>query len=188
MWLTGADVTGVAPDRRARRGLARSFQRNNLFADLTVHTKTSPSPAPSRSASPMSRGRRSHATATFTSRPRPGPSRSVSGTFWDTEVRRLSYGTQRQLEVALALAPEPKVLLLDEPTAGMSPEETSAMQAMIAALPASLTLLVIEHDMEVVFGVAERITVLDGGRVLMQGDPREVRDSDAVRNRYLGTP
>ena len=69
----------------------------------------------------------------------------------------------------------------------MSPEETAAMQAMIAALPRSLTLLVIEHDMEVVFGLADRITVLDYGKVLLQGEPREVRDSDLVRSRYLGT-
>ena len=120
-------------------------------------------------------------------RPRRGAVALGLGDVLDTVARHLSYGTQRQLEIALALALEPRVLLLDEPTAGMSPEETAAMQALIAELPASLTLLVIEHDMEVLFGLADRITVLDYGKVLLQGEPREVRDSDVVRSRYLGT-
>jgi branched-chain amino acid transport system ATP-binding protein len=79
------------------------------------------------------------------------------------------------------------VLLLDEPTAGMSPEETVAMQRLIAHLPAELTVVIIEHDMDVVFGLAERITVLDYGSVLLEGTPEQVRGSDVVRQRYLGT-
>ena len=78
------------------------------------------------------------------------------------------------------------MLLLDEPTAGMSPEETASMQRLIAGLPAALTVVVIEHDMEVVFSLAERITVLDYGNVLLEGTPQEVRASELVRQRYLG--
>ena len=184
--LTGRDVTRAPPDRRARLGLGRSFQRNNLFADLTVRENLSIACAIAQRVShvawkPLARHREVHESA---------EARAVAlglGDVLDTVTRQLSYGTQRQLEIAMALAPEPKLLLLDEPTAGMSPEETAAMQAMIAALPRSLTLLVIEHDMEVVFGLADRITVLDYGKVLLQGEPREVRDSDLVRSRYLGT-
>ena len=184
--LTGRDVTRAPPDRRARLGLGRSFQRNNLFADLTVRENLSIACAIAQRVShvawkPLARHREVHESA---------EARAVAlglGEVLDTVTRQLSYGTQRQLEIAMALAPEPKLLLLDEPTAGMSPEETAAMQAMIAALPRSLTLLVIEHDMEVVFGLADRITVLDYGKVLLQGEPREVRDSDLVRSRYLGT-
>jgi branched-chain amino acid transport system ATP-binding protein len=103
-----------------------------------------------------------------------------------TPVRHLSYGSQRQLEVALALASRPKVLLLDEPTSGMSPDETARMHDLIAGLPRSLTVIVIEHDMDLVLSFADRIAVLDYGRVLAQGTPAEIRASDIVRERYLG--
>ena len=184
--LAGVDVTRLTPDRRARLGLARSFQRNNLFADLTVRENLAIACAIAHRVSHVAwrafaRNREVHESA---------EARAVAlglGDVLDTVTRHLSYGTQRQLEIALALALEPRVLLLDEPTAGMSPEETAAMQSMIAALPSLLTLLVIEHDMEVLFGLADRITVLDYGKVLVQGAPEEVRDSDVARSRYLGT-
>ena len=105
-----------------------------------------------------------------------------------TTVRQLSYGSQRQLEVALALACQPQVLLLDEPTSGMSPEETARMHELISAIPRSLTVIVIEHDMDIVLDIADRIIVLDYGRVLEQGTPAEIRASTVVRERYLGEP
>ena len=184
--LAGVEVTRDPPDRRARRGLARSFQRNNLFTDLTVRENLAIACAIAHGVShvawkPFARHRAVHEFA---------EARAEAlglGAVLDIVTRHLSYGTQRQLEIALALALEPKILMLDEPTAGMSPEETAAMRETIAALPPSLTLLVIEHDMEVLFGLADRVTVLDYGKVLLQGDPREVRDSDIVRSRYLGT-
>ena len=184
--LSGTDVTRAPPDRRARLGLGRSFQRNNLFADLTVRENLSIACAIAQRVSHVAwrafeRHREVHESA---------EARAVAlglGDVLDTVIGHLSYGTRRQLEIAMALASEPKLLLLDEPTAGMSPEETAAMQATMAGLPPSLTLLVVEHDMEVVFGLADRITVLDYGRVLLQGEPREIRDSDIVRSRYLGT-
>ena len=184
--LAGEDVTRYPPDRRARLGLARSFQRNNLFTDLTVRENLCIACAIAHRVSHVAWRAFAHHHEVHES----AEARAVTlglGDVLDTAVRHLSYGTQRQLEIALALALEPAILLLDEPTAGMSPEETAAMQSMIAALPASLTLLVIEHDMEVLFGLADRITVLDYGRVLLQGAPREVRGSDLVRSRYLGT-
>ena len=184
--LGGVDVTRDSPDRRARLGIARSFQRNNLFLDLTVRENLSVACAIAHRVSHVAwkafaRHHEVHASA---------EAQAVElglADVLDTVSRNLSYGTQRQLEIALALALGPRVLLLDEPTAGMSPEETAAMQETIAELPASLTLLVIEHDMEVLFGLADRVTVLDYGKVLLQGEPREVRESDVVRSRYLGT-
>ena len=184
--LAGVEVTRHPPDRRARLGLARSFQRNNLFTDLTVRENLAIACAIAHRVSHVAwrafaRHREVHESA---------EARAIAlglGDVLDTVVRHLSYGTQRQLEIALALALEPRILLLDEPTAGMSPEETAAMREMIAALPSSLTLLIIEHDMEVLFDLADRVTVLDYGKVLLQGNPMEVRDSDLVRSRYLGT-
>ena len=99
----------------------------------------------------------------------------------------LGYGQQRVLDVALALAVEPQVLLLDEPTAGMSPSETKNMVDLISALPRTLTILMVEHDMDVVFRLADRITVLQYGKVISEGTPEEVRADPTVQSNYLGT-
>jgi branched-chain amino acid transport system ATP-binding protein len=102
-------------------------------------------------------------------------------------ARTLSHGEQRQLEVALALASEPKILLLDEPTAGLSAAESSRLTALLRRLDRSITLLVIEHDMDVVFGLTERITVLHYGKVVADGPGEEVRANPLVAEIYLGT-
>ncbi|MEJ2014833.1 MAG: ATP-binding cassette domain-containing protein, partial [Limibacillus sp.] len=104
----------------------------------------------------------------------------------ERQVSELSYGAQRQLEVGLALIARPKVLLLDEPTSGMSPEETGRMLRLVDDLPRDLAVLLIEHDMDLVFTHADRITVLNYGQVLMEGTPQEVRGSDVVQEIYLG--
>jgi len=101
-------------------------------------------------------------------------------------VSTLAYGQQRALEVALALATEPQALLLDEPTAGMSPAETKDMVQLIDALPPSLTVLIVEHDMDVVFTLADRITVLHHGQVVSEGMPGQVRADPTVQEIYLG--
>ena len=104
----------------------------------------------------------------------------------ERKVRELSYGEQRLLEVLLALASKPRMLLLDEPTSGMSPAETAQTIRLIQELPRSLTLLVVEHDMEVVFAIADRITVLHHGEVFLSGPPEEVRGDERVREIYFG--
>jgi branched-chain amino acid transport system ATP-binding protein len=183
--LDGRDVTRLSPDARARAGLTRSFQKNNLFPDLTVRANL---------ALALAIGRRWGAVFWRRFERMPGLGEEVEriarmiriADFLDQPVHALPYGTQRQLEIGLALAIQPKVLLLDEPTAGMSAEETRAMTGLIASLPREIALLVIEHDMDVVFGIAERIIVLDYGSVLIDGTPAEVRASDEVRRRYLG--
>jgi branched-chain amino acid transport system ATP-binding protein len=101
-------------------------------------------------------------------------------------VRALSYGEQRQLEIGLALAGDPKILLLDEPTSGMSPAETARIIDLIASLPRTLAILMIEHDMKVVFSVADRVTVLYYGKILATGTPDEIQANARVREVYLG--
>ncbi len=104
----------------------------------------------------------------------------------DAHAGRLSYGEQRQLEIGVALATRPRLLLLDEPTAGMSPDETQRMIRLLGALPREVTLLIIEHDMDVVFSLADRVTVLHGGEVLTEGPPDAVRADPRVYEVYLG--
>jgi len=101
-------------------------------------------------------------------------------------AREISHGEQRQLELAIALAARPRVLLLDEPTAGMSPAETAHIASLVASLDRSLTLVIVEHDMDVVFKLADRVTVLHEGRVLIDGAPEAVRGDRTVNEVYLG--
>jgi branched-chain amino acid transport system ATP-binding protein len=185
VYIDGRDVTSLPPDARARGGLTRSFQKNNLFPDLTVQESLAVAVAIGTGSGanfwrPFARAAECHRRAAkIAERIRLTP-------YLDSIVGTLPYGTQRQLEIGLALAIEPKILLLDEPTAGMSADETAEMAKLIADLPDALALLVIEHDMEIVFDFARRITVLDYGSILAEGTPAEIRASAEVRRRYLG--
>jgi len=180
-------VTGLAPHRIAAAGVARTFQRNNLLFNLSalenvrlaVQAHTA---ATRRWLTPTARLRdlREAALALL--------ARVGLGTRTALAARALSYGEQRQLELAIALAGRPRVLLLDEPTSGMSPAETAAMTALLARLGRDQTLVIIEHDMDVVFAIADRITVLHLGEVLTCGIPEEVRRHPRVREVYLGAP
>jgi branched-chain amino acid transport system ATP-binding protein len=183
--LQHRDITGFSPDRISRMGVARTFQRNNLFQNLGVIENI-------RLALAVRRG---HPLDFFTP---VGSDRAMAEraaalmaqVHLDGDgmrlVRQLSYGEQRQLEIAVALAGEPEVLLLDEPTSGMSPTETARIIELIAALPRTLSILMIEHDMKVVFSVADRITVLYYGKVLAAGTPAEIQANGRVREVYLG--
>ncbi|MEP6693749.1 MAG: ABC transporter ATP-binding protein [Chloroflexota bacterium] len=182
VWLAGELVTGSRPHQLARRGLARMYQRNELF-----------DPLPARENVAIALG-----VAAGPYRPFAAPSarelvaadelleRVGLGGRGPTPARALSHGERRQLELAVALAPRPRVLLLDEPTAGMSPAETARIAELIAALDRSLTLVIVEHDMDVVFRIAERITVLHEGRVIAEGTPAQVRGDTLVNEVYLG--
>ena len=185
VYVGGRDVSGTPPDVRARAGLARSFQRNNLFGDLTVRENLALACALKHDIGhvfwrPACRFTELREEADANAE------RLGLAEHLPVPVATLPYGTQRQLEIGLALVRQPMVLLLDEPTAGMSPEETAGIVELLASLPDSLTLLIVEHDMDVIFELAERITVLDYGRVLLEGTPEEVRGSAEVRSRYLG--
>jgi branched-chain amino acid transport system ATP-binding protein len=185
IFLDEGDITGWSPDRVCRAGIARTFQRNNLFTNLTVLENL-------RLAVEARRGRPLNFFSPI-KRFTPLIERAeqlmqrVHLTGSDARpVRSLSYGEQRQLEIGIALAGDPLLLLLDEPTSGMSPAETNRMIELIAGLPRTLTILMIEHDMNVVFSIADRVTVLCYGEVLATGTPAEIKANPRVREIYLG--
>jgi len=182
----GAPITGLPPHAVARRGISRSFQRTNLFPTLSVRENLRLAAAAD--------GRGSYNLFGSVARLRvpldkAGEVAEAVGLAprLDEAAGRLSYGEQRQLEVGVALAISPKLLLLDEPTAGMSPEETQRMTRMLEGLPREITLLIIEHDMDVVSSLADRVTVLHYGEVLVEGTFGEVKADPRVYEVYLGT-
>jgi branched-chain amino acid transport system ATP-binding protein len=185
--LSGRQVTNLTPERMFRLGLARTFQKNSLFLDLTTHENVR--------LAVQAHQRQGHHWFrpwwAFDEVNRRTQEVLERAGLWSRRLepaKNLSYGEQRQLEMAIALAGEPTLLLLDEPTAGMSVAETASSVATIDALPRELTLLIIEHDMDTVFALADRITVLDHGQVIADGPPDAVRHDEQVRAVYLGEP
>jgi branched-chain amino acid transport system ATP-binding protein len=181
----GRDVTGIAPHDLCRLGMGRSFQRTNIFPRLTVYQNVQAAFLSHRGRgwnlfAPVEELYRAETEALLAAVGLADRAAEVSGF--------LSHGAQKQLELGIALALEPEILLLDEPTAGMSASETREAIALIARLARErrLTLLFTEHDMEVVFSIAQRITVLHQGRVIAEGAPEEVRGDAEVRRVYLG--
>jgi branched-chain amino acid transport system ATP-binding protein len=184
--LFGQDVTRLPPHRRAALGLARTYQITNLFPQLTVLDNCllavqALTPIKLHLHRPLSRypGLFERARAVLA---------AVGLADKEGErVRHLSHGEQRQLELALALAGQPKLLLLDEPTAGLSPAESQLITALLKRLDARLTLLIIEHDMDVAFALADRITVLHYGKVIADGLAEAVKADPLVQRLYLGS-
>jgi branched-chain amino acid transport system ATP-binding protein len=183
--LFGADVTGMAQHRRAARGLARTFQITNLFPTLTVLQNVvlaaqACTPARFAMLRPVSR------FAELEARARQALAAVGLDDRASSRVRQLSHGEQRQLEIALALAGQPRVLLLDEPAAGLSQAEAQLMTALLQRLDPAITLLIIEHDMDIALEVARHVTVLHYGRVIADGSREAVRADPTVREIYLG--
>lgn len=180
------DVTNLSVHRRAHLGLGRTFQITSLFFYLTVEENMLLAlKAGEASINPFSlKTIRSFKHLMFEAE---GLLRQAD--LWENrqvQTRNLSYGEQRKLEVGLALAQKPKVLLLDEPTCGLAPEERTIMTTMLKALPRDVALLVIEHDLDVAFELAERVTILSAGRVLAEGPLEEIRSNAEVQRAYLG--
>ncbi len=183
--LLGQDVTRWSQPRRARAGLGRSYQRNTISPSFTVFENCrlaaqARTPAPWALWQSAAHCRRSSAAA------REAAERAGLGDVLDREAGLLSHGGKRQLEIAMCLATAPEVLLLDEPLAGMGAEETERMLALLAELKAGHAILLVEHDMDAVFRIADRITVMVNGAVVASGSPEEVRNSPEVRAAYLG--
>jgi len=183
--LFGRDVTRMAPHRRAALGLARTFQVSNLFPNLTVRENCllavqALSPSKLAMYRPLSRYRDLHARVEETLAAVGLGDRAPS------TVKNLSHGEQRQLEIGLALAGRPRLLLLDEPTAGLSPAESASMARLLDGLDPAITLLIIEHDMDIALQIARHVTVLHYGRVIADGTRDEVRASPLVQEIYLG--
>jgi branched-chain amino acid transport system ATP-binding protein len=179
------DITGWSPNRISRMGVARTFQRNNLFQNLSVIENLRLA-LDVRFGNPLNFFNPVGRNAALINRARELMAQVHLDADGTRLARNLSYGEQRQLEIGIALAGEPELLLLDEPTSGMSPAETARMIALIGALPRTLSILMIEHDMKVVFSVADRITVLYYGKMLATGTPAEIQANDRVREVYLG--
>jgi branched-chain amino acid transport system ATP-binding protein len=185
VYLFGRDVTRLAPHRRARLGLARTFQVSNLFAGLTVadnvrlaaqaaHRSRMRFWRPMRDADPV-------VPPTLVTLEQVGLAARARDAVAD-----LSHGERRQLEIAMALVTRPRLLLLDEPAAGLSAGERSRLRGLIERLPADLPMLLIEHDMSLALDVVDRVLCLDNGRPIALGTPDEVRDNPQVRAVYLG--
>ncbi|MBV9065721.1 MAG: branched-chain amino acid ABC transporter ATP-binding protein/permease [Methylobacteriaceae bacterium] len=168
------DITGWPPHRVARSGIGRSFQRTNIFPDFSLRENCGLA-AEARLPTGAAAERISHALAVAGLRDRA-----------DTTAGQLSSGEQRQLEIAMLIASGADLLLLDEPLAGMGPEETQRVVALLRDLARDHTIVLIEHDMDAVFAAADTLTVLVQGRVLAHGAPADVRGNDAVREAYLG--
>ena len=183
--LNGADITRLPPHRRAERGIARTFQITKLFPNLTVlDNMLVACEALDRRKFTMHRPLSS--CADLVERATNLLDEFRLSPFRQELARSLSYGDQRKLEVALSLAGRPRVLLLDEPMAGLSSGERDAMQALLHKLDPSIAVLLIEHDIDVAFGFAERVTVLYQGRVLTEGPKEVVSANRSVQESYLG--
>jgi len=183
--LLDNDVTSLAQHQRVKRGLVRTFQINRLFADLTVLESVTLAVLErmglgGRWWAPVA----SHAQAVDEAAALID-SLKLSDVA-NAKTRSLAYGKQRLIEIALALAAQPKVLLLDEPAAGVPTGESRELFERIAQLPRDVTILLIEHDMDLVFRFADRISVLVGGAVLTEGAPDEIANDKRVKEVYLG--
>jgi ABC-type branched-subunit amino acid transport system ATPase component len=184
--LASQSITHLKPEARVRRGLVRTFQINTLFPQLT--------PIEAVTLAVLERDRQSgHWLKSLTTHTAAiDEAHAILQSLRLSEVstrltRELAYGQQRLLEIALALATRPRVLLLDEPAAGVPKEESAELFSVIAGLSTDLTVLFIEHDMDVVFRFASRIIVMVGGRILVEGTPQEIAVDERVREVYLGS-
>jgi len=191
--FAGADVTPLATAERARRGIARTFQNLQIFFNMTalenvmagrhlhVDTRFLPSFLGLPSSRRATRAARDAAAALMD---------MVGLDAWrDAAADAMPYGALKRLEIARALAAEPKLLLLDEPAAGLNPKETQAIDALIQRIAASgVTVILVEHDMKLVMGVSDHVLVLDHGRKLAEGTAQEVRRDPEVIKAYLGAP
>ena len=182
IWLDGADITGFAVGRRAKAGIGRTFQRTNLMLDLPVLENVR------LAAQASCRGllRRADRVPAPIEAARAALHRVGLDPAGSALARTLSHGQLRQLEIGMALAGRPRVLLLDEPLAGSGAEDAAPLIALMRDLAREHAVLLVEHDMDVVFAVADVITVMVDGRVLETGAPPAIRASSAVRDAYLG--
>ena len=180
----GRDITGLAQHEFARIGIAKSFQITNVFKQLSAHENV-------RVAAQM------RSTRFELLRPRASLSALIAkadallarvglAALRDKTAGDLAHGQQRALEIAMALASDPVLLLMDEPTAGMSPEETGVMMRLITELAAERTVVLVEHKMKLVMGLCERLIVLHHGEFLAEGTPEQIRNNVDVRRVYLG--
>ncbi len=183
--LLGQDVTAWSQPRRAAAGLGRSYQRNTIYPTFTVFENCRLS-AQARTQQPWAWWRDAQGCEASTASARAAAQRAGLGGLLDRCAGLLSHGHKRQLEIAMCLATEPQVLLLDEPLAGMGAEEIDRMLLLLGELKADHATLLVEHDMDAVFRIADRITVMVNGAVIASDAPEVVRANPDVQSAYLG--
>ncbi|MEZ5839341.1 MAG: ABC transporter ATP-binding protein [Hyphomicrobiales bacterium] len=183
--LLGADVTAWSQPRRARAGLGRSYQRNTIFPSLSV-AENCRLAAQAHTQKAWAIWQPADRCKASTTAARDAMQRAGLEALAERRAGEISHGQKRQLEIAMCLATAPQVLLLDEPLAGMGAEETERILALLDSLRADHAIMLVEHDMDAVFRVANVITVMVNGRVIASGDPDFIRNSGEVREAYLG--
>jgi branched-chain amino acid transport system ATP-binding protein len=183
--LRGQDVTGFSPERRSRAGVGRSFQKTNVFLTFTAFENCRLA-AQSRAPRPLDLFTRAESIGSLREAAEAALQAAGLAGRGPTIASTLSHGEQRQLEVAMVLATRPEVLLLDEPLAGMGAEEADRMVDLLRSLRPDHAILLVEHDMDAVFALADVVTVMVEGQVLESGPPPQIRASPAVRRAYLG--
>lgn len=185
IYLYGEDITSLPTHGRARHGQARSFQLTSLFPNLSIIDNVL------LAIHGMERSRFQMLRSAYSYRRLNEKARDLLATIdlWakrDESVNNLSHGEQRRLEIGLSLASEPKMLMLDEPSNGLTPEESSTLVGMIHHLGKEATILIIAHDLDLIFGITGRIIVLHFGQVIADGTPDEIRGNSRVREIYMG--
>jgi branched-chain amino acid transport system ATP-binding protein len=185
IYFGGNDITTMSMPSRSLLGLARSFQITSLFLDLSVLDNVALA-VQAHSGHSFHFWRDARREPELRDPARAALARVGLGAGANLPASALSHGEHRQLELAMALASRPRMLLLDEPMAGLGPEESARMVSMLRDLKKELTILLVEHDMEAVFALADRITVLVYGRVIASGKPEDIRNNPQVRDAYLG--
>ena len=183
--LMGQDVTAWTQPRRARAGLGRSYQRNTIYPSFSVFENCRLA-AQAGVQKPWLWWQPADRCPDSTAAARDAAARAGLDKLVDRTAGLLSHGQKRQLEIAMCLATKPEVLLLDEPLAGMGAEETERMLELLAQLKKNHAILLVEHDMDAVFRIADKITVMVNGSVIAVGDPDFIRNSPDVRTAYLG--
>jgi len=183
----GADVTHTSGQRRVHLGIAKAFQTANIYGDASVlqNCRLAALARVTGAFTPQILRRSTHLHA-IDDMAREALERVDLGGAAALRAGDLSHGDKKRLDIAVALATQPKVLLLDEPVAGMSKDEARKTEALVRKLAATMTVLIIEHDMEMIMGISDSITVLHQGRVLATGTPAEVRADQRVQDAYLG--
>jgi branched-chain amino acid transport system ATP-binding protein len=184
IFFQGENITGLRPEQVSQKGIARSYQITNIFMNLSAYENVRiAAQSKQRSFDPL----RHYSTLKETDR----QARAILEIFQirsegEKSASTLSHGEQRRLEIAIGLATQPSLLLLDEPTAGMSPTETDELIALVKKISPGLTIVIVEHDMKVVMQLAQRISVLYYGEILAEGSPAEIRNNERVLEVYLG--
>lgn len=184
--INGEDVTNWSVEARANYGLSRSYQQNTLFDGLSIGESLGLA-ASVKAQRALSLWRDSLDSPDVRAIVRDVADQVDLTRFLDKRVSDVSYGIRRQLEVGIALATQPRVLLMDEPTSGVGPEMIGAFHQLLKRLPEELTVVIIEHDMGLAFDVADSMTVLNYGEVVFEGSPEEAGESELLQEIYLGT-